>query len=172
MLTDAPRIASALCGKSPFRRALTQGTRGDMVELLSARLNEAIDLQLWSRQAHWDFRGRQFITQHELFEDMHASFSACAALLAERVLQLGGTAPGPRQPRAPRAVLMAAPAQAASDTVPVEALLPALSAFGAAIRAGVTQAGKAGDRVTAEACTTILDEMDKLRRRVAARTPE
>jgi starvation-inducible DNA-binding protein len=40
---------------------IAEGTRSKLVELLNARLADAIDLQTQCKQAHWNVRGPTFI---------------------------------------------------------------------------------------------------------------
>ena len=49
------------------RNDLPLKTRKQVVELLNARLVDAIDLGLQAKQAHWNVKGPNFIALHELF---------------------------------------------------------------------------------------------------------
>ena len=48
-------------------------TRQSVVELLNARLADAIDLELQAKQAHWNVKGPNFIGLHELFDKVAAA---------------------------------------------------------------------------------------------------
>ena len=50
------------------RNDLAAKTRAKMIALLNARLADALDLQLQSKQAHWNVKGPSFIALHELFD--------------------------------------------------------------------------------------------------------
>src|SRR5713226_2893732 len=50
---------------------LTEATRGKAIELLNARLADAIDLQTQTKHAHWNVKGPNFIALHELFDKIN-----------------------------------------------------------------------------------------------------
>ena len=47
---------------------LASNTKSVIVKLLNARLADAIDLALLTKQAHWNVKGPQFIAVHEMIE--------------------------------------------------------------------------------------------------------
>src|SRR5689334_23219153 len=69
-------------------------TRADVVAILNARLADSIDLMHQSKQAHWNVKGPSFIALHKLFDEIVDAAEEFMDLLAERVVQLGGTAEG------------------------------------------------------------------------------
>ena len=69
---------------------LSETIRGKAVELLNARLADAIDLQTQTKQAHWNVKGPHFIALHELFDKINEDVEEYVDLLAERAVQLGG----------------------------------------------------------------------------------
>src|SRR5437588_12485419 len=73
---------------------LPESTRGQVIDLLNQRLADAIDLELQSKQAHWNVKGPQFIALHKLFDEIHAAADEYVDLLAERSVRLGGGAEG------------------------------------------------------------------------------
>ena len=52
------------------RNDLPPGTRTKSIELLNARLADAIDLQTQTKHAHWNVKGPNFIALHELFDQI------------------------------------------------------------------------------------------------------
>jgi len=56
----------------PSKIDLAPSTRGQMVELLNARLADAVNLAAQMKQAHWNVKGPSFIALHELFDAIHA----------------------------------------------------------------------------------------------------
>ena len=49
---------------------LPQKIRTEMIDLLNARLADAIDLGLQTKQAQWNVKGSNFIALHELFDKL------------------------------------------------------------------------------------------------------
>ena len=73
------------------RNDLDSNTKASVCALLNARLVDAIDLALATKQAHWNLRGRQFIAVHEMFDGFRTEIDAHDWLsgwfnLAERLL--------------------------------------------------------------------------------------
>src|SRR2546425_13362438 len=73
---------------------LPESVRGQVSDLLNNRLAEAIDLQTQVKQAHWNVKGPQFIALHKLFDEINEAVVEYVDLLAERVVQLGGSPGG------------------------------------------------------------------------------
>ena len=76
------------------RNDLPANTRTKVIELLNARLADAIDLGAQTKHAHWNVKGPNFIALHELFDKVAESVEEHIDTLAERVTALGGTARG------------------------------------------------------------------------------
>ncbi|MGB8182888.1 MAG: DNA starvation/stationary phase protection protein Dps, partial [Stellaceae bacterium] len=79
------------------------------IEILNARLADAIDLALLTKQAHWNIKGPQFIALHEMIDQFRTEIDGHVDTLAERVVQLGGTALGTSQAVAKATTLAAYP---------------------------------------------------------------
>src|SRR2546430_15524181 len=80
-------------------------TRADVIVILNARLADSIDLMHQAKQAHWNVKGPTFIALHKLFDEIVDAAEEYMDLLAERVVQLGGTAEGTIQNAAKRSTL-------------------------------------------------------------------
>jgi starvation-inducible DNA-binding protein len=145
----------------PTKNDLSAKTRTAMVTLLTARLLDAIDLQLQAKQAHWNVKGPQFIALHELFDKVAAAAEEATDELAERAVQLGGVAVGAAGAVASGSKLKPYPLSAVNGAEHVEALSSALARFGALIRDGIDLADEAGDKGTADLFTEISREIDK-----------
>src|SRR5919109_642876 len=136
-------------------------TRADVIVLLNARLADSIDLMHQAKQAHWNVKEPSFIALHKLFDEVIDLAEDSMDLLAERVVQLGGTAEGTLQVATARTGLKAYPLTLAEEREHVEALSSALAAYGTSVRQGIEQADARGDRDTADIFTEISRGVDK-----------
>jgi len=140
---------------------LPEGTRVKMVELLNARLADAIDLQTQMKQAHWNVKGPTFIALHKLFDEVNEDVEEYVDLFAERAVQLGGIAEGTARTIAKRSTLSEYPLNASSGKHHVEAVSSALAAFGKQIRQGIATADQLDDADTADIFTEVSRGVDK-----------
>lgn len=145
----------------PSKIDLPQTTRRQMIDLLNARLADAVNLSTQMKQAHWNVKGASFIALHELFDTLHADTLTQVDDLAERITTLGGTALGTVAVAAAESELPEYPLDIYSGSNHVEAVSAALAAFGAGMRAAIATAGEAGDADTEDLCVEISRLVDK-----------
>jgi starvation-inducible DNA-binding protein len=134
---------------------LSQEIRAKAVDLLNARLADAIDLQTQTKQAHWNVKGPTFIALHELFDKINEDVEDYVDEIAERAVQLGGVAEGTARLVAKRSSLSEYPAGTVDGRSHVEALSSALAAFGKSARKAINDANDLGDLDTADLFTEI-----------------
>lgn len=65
-----------------------------MIELLNSCLADVADLQTHAKHAHWNVKGPQFLSLHDLFEQIASRLAKGADTIAERITALGGLAQG------------------------------------------------------------------------------
>lgn len=140
---------------------LTESIRVKVIELLNARLADAIDLQTQSKQAHWNVKGPNFIALHELFDKINADVQDYVDDIAERAVQLGGVADGTARSVAKRSSLSEYPTNTVDCRSHAEALSSALAAFGKAARKAIVDTNDLGDLDTADLFTGISRGIDK-----------
>jgi starvation-inducible DNA-binding protein len=140
---------------------LSETTRGKAIELLNARLADAIDLQTQTKQAHWNVKGPNFIALHELFDKINEDVEDYVDLIAERAVQLGGVAEGTARMAAKRSALSEYPVKTTDGHAHVDALSSALAAFGKSARKAIDDADQFGDLDTADIFTEISRGIDK-----------
>src|SRR5438874_1824574 len=140
---------------------LPENVRSQVSDLLNNRLAEAIDLQTQVKQAHWNVKGPQFIALHKLFDEINDAVVEYVDLLAERVVQLGGTAEGTARVVAERSELPEYPLTISTGEEHVWALSSALSNFGERIRRAIDQTADLGDVDSSDICTEISRGTDK-----------
>jgi starvation-inducible DNA-binding protein len=146
----------------PTKNDLPERARSGLIEILNQRLADAIDLQLQSKQAHWNVKGPSFIALHELFDKVVDHAAGAADLLAERVVQLGGVAQGTARTVAQRSELEEYPLEIATGAEHVAALSNALAAFGSRARQAIEDTARLDDAATADIFTEIARGTDKL----------
>ena len=145
----------------PTKNDLSEKTRKKVIETLADRLADATDLMLQTKQAHWNVKGPSFIALHELFDKINDAAEEWVDLIAERIVQLGGTAEGTVQATAKRTSLKPYSLTIVSGTDHVEALSSGLAAFGKKVRTAIDKTGKAGDADTADLFTEVSRDVDK-----------
>jgi len=140
---------------------LPEKVRVQVANLLQERLSEAVDLVTHAKQAHWNVKGPNFIALHELFDKVYESAGEYADLIAERILQLGGTAEGTARAVAKRSQLPEYPLTISGGHEHVEVLSRSLAYFGSLMRQGIDRADEVGDKDTADIFTEISRSVDK-----------
>jgi starvation-inducible DNA-binding protein len=145
----------------PTRIDLGAKTRTRSAELLNARLAEAIDLYLQTKQAHWNVKGPSFIALHELFDKLADEVETYIDDMAERITALGAVAEGTLAAVAQRSKLAAYPLDIGAGLDHVNALATAYAAFGKAVRKAIETAASAGDADTSDLFTGVSRGIDK-----------
>jgi starvation-inducible DNA-binding protein len=140
---------------------LPEASRAKIVELLNARLSDAIDLQTQCKQAHWNVKGPSFIALHKLFDEVNEDVEEYVDSLAERAVQLGGVAEGTARMVAKRSMLGEYPSKASSGREHADALSSALAAFGKGARESIDKSTELRDADTADLFTEISRGVDK-----------
>jgi starvation-inducible DNA-binding protein len=143
------------------RNDLPANTRSKVIELLNARLADAIDLGAQSKHAHWNVKGPNFIALHELFDKVAENLEEHIDTLAERVTALGGTAHGTIAAVSRGTSLRAYPEDISEGLAHVDALSAALADFGAKVRAAIDAAARLGDADSADLFTGISRDNDQ-----------
>ena len=145
----------------PTKNHLPEKTRGPVVELLLARLADAIDLGTQIKQAHWTVKGPNFIALHKLFDDIYEDVQEYTDTIAERAIQLGGQTAGTVRAVAKATTLPEYPLAATASREHVAAVSTALAAFGSQVRADIDKADGLGDADTADVFTSVSRGIDK-----------
>jgi starvation-inducible DNA-binding protein len=146
---------------SRTRNDLPKTVRTKMMELLNARLADAIDLYAQTKQAHWNVKGPQFIALHELFDKIGEAVEDGVDELAERAVELGGTADGTLQSVVKRTTLSAYPVELKVGRDHLKKLADAHAAYGKNLRAAIPTAADAGDVDTSDLFTELSRTADK-----------
>ncbi len=140
---------------------LSKETRNSVIEVLNARLADAIDLYSQVKQAHWNVKGMNFIAVHELFDEIAAEINSFTDEIAERSVQLGGVALGTSRSVAARSSLKEYPSKIFRSEDHLKALAAVLADFGKKVRAAISETDDAGDADTADLFTGVSKTIDK-----------
>ena len=140
---------------------LKSNTKTAMIDLLNARLADAIDLALVTKQAHWNLKGPTFIAVHELLDQLRNDVDEHVDIIAERVAQLDGVALGTVQTVGTATQLAPSPPDIRKVEDHVSALVDRYAALSASTRAAIDTADEAGDAGTADIFTAFSRVLDK-----------
>jgi starvation-inducible DNA-binding protein len=143
------------------RNAVASNAKRVSGELLNARVADGIDLALLTKQAHWNLKGPRFIAIHEMLDGFRTQLDTHVDTMAERVVQLGGTALGTSQVVAKQSKLDAYPTDIYAISDHLAALIERYAAFANAVRENIDQADEAGDPTTADIFTEVSRDLDK-----------
>jgi starvation-inducible DNA-binding protein len=140
---------------------LSSNTKNVAIDILNTRLADAIDLALLTKQAHWNLKGPQFIAVHEMIDQFRTELDGHVDTMAERIVQLGGTALGTLQAVAKATSLAPYPTDIAKVEDHLAALIERYAKVANATRAAIDQADEAGDKNTADIFTEVSRALDK-----------
>jgi starvation-inducible DNA-binding protein len=135
--------------------------RIQVVSYLNTRLADCLDLGTQAKQAHWNVKGPSFHALHLLFDEVAEDIEAYSDLIAERLVQLGGTARGTAREVAASSSLAEYPHEITKGDEHLNALADALAAFGALVREGITDCSAFEDADSADIFTEISRGIDK-----------
>jgi starvation-inducible DNA-binding protein len=145
----------------PTKNDVPANARQVSIGVLQGCLVDAIDLYNATRQAHWNVKGPHFGSLHELFEKFYTEIALGADDLAERIVQLGGTANGTSQVVSSQTRLSPYPTDLYAGLDHVRALSDRYAQVAKALRAGIDETQEAGDADTADLLTEQSRELDK-----------
>lgn len=146
---------------NPTKNSLPEATRVKSIELLNARLADALALYTHAKQAHWNVKGPSFIALHKLFDDVAEHADEFADMIAERLVALGGVAQGTIRHAAQATQLADYPLDTRPWKAHVEALAGALATFNELLVKNITAAEEVNDPATADLFTEAAREVAK-----------
>jgi starvation-inducible DNA-binding protein len=147
--------------KLTSRIELKSNTKTVVIDLMNARLAEAIDLALLTKQAHWNLKGLQFIAVHEMLDGFRTELDVHVDTIAERVAQLGGIALGTTQAVAGATTLKPYPTDITKIHDHLAALTDRYAITANAVRTAIDDADEKGDADSADILTAYSRALDK-----------
>lgn len=136
-------------------------TRESMIALLNQQVADVFDLFSQTKHAHWNVKGAQFFSLHQLFDKLAAELTEYVDLIAERATALGGFVHGTVRAAAMNSRLPEYPTEVTDGLPTVEALAEQYAALAAATRKAVQVADGQGDADTADLLTQVSRGLDK-----------
>jgi starvation-inducible DNA-binding protein len=143
------------------RHPLDKQSREKSVGLLNDFLVLAIDLRLQVKQAHWNVRGPNFISLHELFDRLAGELEEMTDELAERAIALGGRALGTAERIASKTDLDDLPKKATWGPELVALIADRYAAVGECAGLAIERAQKVDDEVTADLFIKTSHALDR-----------
>ena len=143
------------------RNDLSANAKTVSIGILNAHLADSIDLALLTKQAHWNIKGPNFIALHEMIDGFRTELDEHVDTMAERVVQLGGTALGTTQTVASATTLKPYPTDIYAIPDHIHALIERYSACANAVRQNIEDTDEAGDADTADLLTEVSRGLDK-----------
>ena len=137
------------------RNSLPEKTRHEMAALLQERLSDTIDLMMQAKQAHWNVKGPNFIALHELFDRVFTETGVYVDVIAERIVQLGGTASGTIREAAKTSSMPEYSLEITSSKKHIAELAHAISFYGELVRKAITLATQLSDADSADILTQV-----------------
>ncbi|RDE08391.1 DNA starvation/stationary phase protection protein Dps [Pelagibacterium lacus] len=132
-----------------------------VIDILNARLADAIDLALITKQAHWNLKGPDFIAVHEMLDPMRAALDTHVDTIAERVAQLDGIALGTSQIIAKQTSLAAYPTDIRKTKDHLTELAKRYATLANKVREDIDATDEAGDADAADILTALSRDLDK-----------
>lgn len=140
---------------------ISSNVKENSIALLNEALANTIDLALATKQAHWNIKGASFIAIHELLDKLRDGLDEKIDVMAERLVQLGGTALGTTQIIAKDTSLSPYPTEIYSSKDHLDALIERFGKVANQIRKSIKSTADAGDDTTADVFTEASRELDK-----------
>src|SRR5919108_605019 len=132
------------------RSDLSANAKNVSIAVLNARLADAIDLALLTKQAHWNIKGPNFIALHEMIDGFRTEIDEHVDTMAERVVQLGGTALGTTQAVEKGTTLKPYPTDIHKTKDHLAELIGRYGQAANSVRGAIDETDNAGDADTAD----------------------
>ena len=144
------------------RNSIRTSARQSSIETLDSIVVCLTDLGLAARQAHWNVRGREFTSLHDLFGRVSDEANKHTDVLAERAAALGGIPRCTAQAVVAGTKLKPYPSFGFYGAEHVDELATRMAAVGTELRAAIIDIEGRGDPVTSHLLTDAAATLDHL----------
>ncbi len=144
----------------PSRIDFSLETRQEVAVILNATLATTLDLKTQVKQAHWNVKGMNFYSLHQLFDEMAGELEGYVDMVAERITALGGFAMGTARAAAADSILPEYPFDILNGEDHVIALADRFAMYAKHLREGIDKTDDLGDADTADLYTEISRTID------------
>lgn len=141
---------------------LSVEVRSQVCAILQKNLAYLIDASLQAKQSHWNVKGPQFFSLHQLFDAVYVGVNESIDLIAERIVQLGGLANGTIAYLHENSDVPAFPQHLTRGDMHVAHIANVLSFCCAEVRKAINGTADFGDITTSDLFTEVSRECDKL----------
>lgn len=145
----------------PTRIGFSDDIREKLIAIINQRLADLIDLQLVIKQVHWNLKGESFIGVHEMLDGFRSGVDEYADSVAERAVQLGGTALGTLQTVSATTSLQAYPTNIYEVADHLTALADRYGEAANLVRKAIDDTAELGDQDTSDLFTEVSRGLDK-----------
>ena len=140
---------------------MQDNAKANSMVLLEQNLANGLDVANMTKQAHWNLKGPEFIGIHLMLDGFRDEQDDWNDKMAERIVQLGGTAKGSTQAVGERTKLPPYPLNIYAIADHLKALIDRYAQHANTVRKSIDEADDAGDPDTADVFTEVSRGLDK-----------
>lgn len=135
--------------------------KAEVEEILNQQLADTIHLHSQAKYSHWNVKGPNFYTLHQLFDDLASDLLGFTDDIAERITALGGLAKGNLNTVSTISRLNALPEKFETGSSAVEELAVRFAQLCKTTRKAIALTDGLEDSATADLFTEVVRGLDK-----------
>ena len=143
----------------PTALEFDKAVQEESIRILNKYLTDFLNLALITKQAHWNMRGPNFIAVHEMLDPFNEKLLEYADTLAERAVQMGGTALGTPEIVVGETAFDEYPLDISATDEHLRELLTRYAQVANSVRADID--AERADAATIDILTSAVEDLDK-----------